>query len=49
MERFLRHRNQILKQVAESERWSDFLPKLDSVRTLGNGYSASQYPDIAAA
>jgi hypothetical protein len=32
MERFLKHRNQILKQVAESERWSDFLPKLDSVR-----------------
>jgi hypothetical protein len=32
MERFLRHRNQILKQVAESETWSDFLPKLDSVR-----------------
>jgi ligand-binding SRPBCC domain-containing protein len=25
MERFLRHRNQILKQVAESERWRDFL------------------------
>jgi hypothetical protein len=33
MERFLRHRNQILKQVAESERWPDFLPKLDSVRS----------------
>ena len=32
VERFLRHRNQILKQVAESERWTDFLPKLDSVR-----------------
>jgi hypothetical protein len=32
MERFLKHRNQILKQVAESETWSDFLPKLDSVR-----------------
>jgi hypothetical protein len=32
MERFLRHRNQILKQVAESERWPDFLPKLGSVR-----------------
>jgi ligand-binding SRPBCC domain-containing protein len=28
MERFLRHRNQILKQVAESETWRDFLPKL---------------------
>jgi ligand-binding SRPBCC domain-containing protein len=28
MERFLSHRNQILKQVAESERWRDFLPKL---------------------
>jgi ligand-binding SRPBCC domain-containing protein len=27
MERFLRHRNQILKQVAESERWRDFLPE----------------------
>jgi hypothetical protein len=32
MERFLRQRNQILKQVAESENWSDFLPKLESVR-----------------
>ncbi len=30
MERFLRYRNQILKQVAESDRWPDFLPKLDS-------------------
>jgi ligand-binding SRPBCC domain-containing protein len=29
MERFLRHRNQILKQVAESDRWADFLPQLD--------------------
>jgi ligand-binding SRPBCC domain-containing protein len=28
MDRFLRHRNQILKQVAESDSWSDFLPKL---------------------
>lgn len=36
LERFLKHRNQILKQVAESETWSDFLPKLDSVRTLGD-------------
>jgi hypothetical protein len=25
MERFLRNRNQILKQVAESEKWRDFL------------------------
>jgi hypothetical protein len=32
MERFLRHRNQILKQVAESERWQDFLPSHDNVR-----------------
>ncbi len=27
MERFLRRRNSILKQVAESDRWSCFLPK----------------------
>ncbi len=26
MDRFLRHRNQIVKQVAESSRWRDFLP-----------------------
>ena len=26
MERFLRHRNEVLKQVAESDRWSSFLP-----------------------
>ncbi len=26
MEKFLRHRNSILKQVAESESWRDFLP-----------------------
>jgi ligand-binding SRPBCC domain-containing protein len=26
MDRFLRHRNQIVKQVAESDRWQDFLP-----------------------
>lgn len=26
MDRFLRHRNEIVKQVAESERWQDFLP-----------------------
>jgi hypothetical protein len=29
MERFLRHRNEILKQVAESDRWRDFLPKVE--------------------
>jgi hypothetical protein len=27
MENFLRHRNGILKQVAESDRWAGFLPK----------------------
>jgi hypothetical protein len=27
MERFLRTRNEVLKQVAESDRWSDFLPE----------------------
>ena len=26
MDRFLRHRNEIVKQVAESDRWQDFLP-----------------------
>ncbi len=26
MDRFLRHRNEIMKQVAESQRWQDFLP-----------------------
>jgi ligand-binding SRPBCC domain-containing protein len=33
MERFLEHRNQILKQVAESDRWQDFLPNLDSAKS----------------
>jgi ligand-binding SRPBCC domain-containing protein len=32
MERFLRHRNEILKQVAESDRWPDFLPNPDGLR-----------------
>jgi ligand-binding SRPBCC domain-containing protein len=27
MHRFLRHRNEIVKQVAESDRWQDFLPQ----------------------
>jgi ligand-binding SRPBCC domain-containing protein len=27
MDRFLRHRNEILKQVAESDRWQDFMPR----------------------
>jgi ligand-binding SRPBCC domain-containing protein len=27
MDRFLRHRNEILKQVAESDRWQDFIPR----------------------
>jgi hypothetical protein len=27
MENLLRHRNEILKEVAESDRWSDFLLK----------------------
>ncbi len=27
MERFVRRRNEVLKQVAESDRWSDFLPR----------------------
>ena len=27
MDRFLRRRNEILKQVAESSRWQDFIPQ----------------------
>ncbi len=27
MDSFLRHRNEILKQVAESDRWQDFIPQ----------------------
>ena len=27
MDRFLRHRNEIVKQVAESDRWQDFIPR----------------------
>ena len=27
MDRFLRHRNEIVRQVAESDRWQDFLPR----------------------
>jgi ligand-binding SRPBCC domain-containing protein len=29
MDRFLKHRNEILKLVAESDRWPNFLPKID--------------------
>ena len=28
MERFLKHRNEILKQVAESSKWRDYLPSI---------------------
>ncbi len=28
MERFLKHRNEIVKQVAESAQWRDFLPSI---------------------
>jgi ligand-binding SRPBCC domain-containing protein len=27
MDRFLRQRNEIVKQVAESDRWQDFIPQ----------------------
>jgi ligand-binding SRPBCC domain-containing protein len=27
MDRLLRHRNEVVKQVAESDRWQDFIPR----------------------